>query len=249
MPWNMSIYTGHTIKRRESEKMPAYINVILRAFSTYIILIIALRLMGRRELSQLSFIDYIVAICIGGVGGRSITKLDEPYILFVLGFATLAVAHVALSYIKLKSPALRRLVNGEPVIMIHKGNIIRKNLKKSHISLDTLMSLLRDKSVFKISDVEYALLEPSGGISVILKSELSPLTPNDMNIQKTKNELPVVVIKEGKIVREELTRGNLTEEWLREQLQKNNISDISKLLLVQADQSGIIYSAFFEEVP
>lgn len=220
--------------------------VVFRAFITFFFLIILLRTIGYRQISQLTFKDYVIGICIGSISGRAITKLDEPYVYFGVAFLTLTVTHLMLSYLNLKNDTIRRLVNGEPIILIYNGQIIKRNLKKSKMSIDGLASLLREKNIFKLSDVEYALLEPLGEFSVLLKSDKKPLTPMDMNIQSVSNGLPVFIIKEGKLVTKDLHKYNLTKEWVNDQLTKNKISDISQVLLAQADKSGIIYICLYD---
>lgn len=190
--------------------MQGVLAVIERAIATYILLMILFRIIGHRPLSQFTFKDYVVGICIGSISGRAITKLHEPYIYFAAAYVVLASLYMVVSYINLKNSTFRRFISGEPVILIYNGQIIRKNLKTAKVDLDDLASLLREKNIFEISDVQYAVLEPNGGFSVLPKSENRSLTPKDMIIQPTPHEFPVLIIKEGKLVTKELQRYNLS---------------------------------------
>nr|WP_243428100.1 DUF421 domain-containing protein [Clostridium rhizosphaerae] len=147
-----------------------------------------------------------------------------------------------LSYLCLKSDRVRRFINGQPIIVISKGEILKNNLKKARLTMNELASLLRAEGIFNLSEVEYVILEPTRCFSVMQKSERSPVTLSDLNIQTAPKELPILVIKDGKLIRAELYRYNLTEQWVKEQLLKRDIKDISEVLLAQADSSGIVYT-------
>jgi uncharacterized membrane protein YcaP (DUF421 family) len=222
--------------------------VVLRASLTFLILMILFRSAGNKQIPHFTFKDYVLGMCLGSVAGRAITKLEEPYIYFVGGFITLELMNLLLSHLTLKNETIRILANGEPIILVYNGQILNNNLKKAKMSLDGLTSLLREKSIFNICDVEYIVLEPHGGFSVLLKSESSPLTPKDMGICLNPKELPVLVIKEGKVVTAELKKYGLTDEWIRDQLLQHNIMDISQVLLAQANRSGFTYICNYDSL-
>lgn len=225
------------------------IAVLVRVLIIYTIMHILVSIMGSRGLSKLTFKDFIIGICMGSVAGRGITKLDQPFIAFFIGLLALGLIHIIFSYLSLKSEFIRKIDNGDPLILIQRGQIIKENLRKSKLSMDELHSLLRGKDIFKFSDVEYALLEPSGNFSVLVKTEQSPLKVSQMNIPVSKATLPILVIKEGRIVVEELRRVGLSEHWLHQQLQKLSIQKVSDILLAQADSNGIIYICFYDGRP
>jgi uncharacterized membrane protein YcaP (DUF421 family) len=182
---------------------------------------------------------------IGSMGGRAITRPEQGYLTFLCGIAAVTLLQIIISYLCLKSDVIRRFVNGEPIIVISKGQISKYNLRKARLSMNELASLLRSRGIFRLSDVEYAIFESTRDFSVMLKSERSPLTLRHMNIEPDDNELPVLVIKDGKLIVRELKRYNLTENWINEQLARNNIHNISEVLLAQANSKEIIYICLY----
>jgi uncharacterized membrane protein YcaP (DUF421 family) len=222
-------------------KMSLFIAISLRGFITYIMLLLFFRMMGPRQLSQFTFKDYVLGVLLGSIGGRAITRLEQGYLTFFYGMAIITVIQVLVSYMCLKSDKVRRFVNGGSIIVIDKGEVMPHNLKKARLCMNELASLLRARGIFNLSDVQYAILEPTRDFSVMLKSEKSPVTCMDLDIQTPPRELPVIIIKDGNLVYAELNRYNLTEAWVKEKLAKHNIHEISDVSLAQADNNAIVY--------
>jgi uncharacterized membrane protein YcaP (DUF421 family) len=225
--------------------MSIFINITLRGFITYVMLLLFFRMMGPRQLSQFTFKDYVLGVLLGSIGGRAITRLEQDYLTFFYGMAIITVIQVLLSYLCLKSDIVRRFVNGGSIIVIDKGQVLPHNLRKARLCMNELASLLRSRDIFNLSDVQYAILEPTRDFSVMLKAEKSTVTCMDLNIQTTPRDLPVMTIKDGKLVTAELNRYNLTETWVKEQLAVHNIHNISDVFLAQADSSGIVYVCIY----
>jgi len=219
-----------------------FMTIVFRGVITFLMLLLFFRSMGPRQLTQFTFKDYVLGVLVGSMGGRAITRPEQAYITFLYGIVTVIIMQMLLSYLCLKSDRIRRFINGQPIIVISKGEILKNNLKKARLTMNELASLLRSESIFNLSEVEYAILEPTRCFSVMQKSERSPVTLSDLNIQTAPRELPILVIKDGKLIRTELYRYNLTEKWVKEQLLKRDIKDISEVLLAQADSSGIVYT-------
>lgn len=225
--------------------MSLYLIIAFRGIITFLLLLLLFRIMGPRQLTQFTFKDYVLGVLIGSMGGRAITRPEQKYFTFLCGILSVAILQVIISYLCLKSDNLRRFVNGEPIIVINKGQVLKYNLRKSKLSMNELASLLRSRGVFRLSDVEYAILEPTRDFSVMLKSERHPLTLKHMNIESEDNELPVLIIKEGKLIDKEMKKYNLTETWIKEQLAKNNIHNLSEVLLAQANSREIVYTCLY----
>jgi uncharacterized membrane protein YcaP (DUF421 family) len=221
--------------------MSLFITISLRGFITYIMLLLFFRMMGPRQLTQFTFKDYVLGVLLGSIGGRAITRLEQDYLTFFYGMAIITVIQVVVSYVCLKSDKIRRFVNGGSIIVIDKGEVLPHNLRKARLCTNELASLLRSRSIFNLSDVQYAILEPTRDFSVMLKAEKSPVTCMDLNIQPPPKELPVIIVKDGNLIYAELKRYNLTEAWVEEQLAKHNIHDICDVFLAQADNTGIVY--------
>lgn len=221
--------------------MYLFSSIALRSFITYVMLLLFFRMMGSRQLSQFTFKDYVLGVLLGSIGGRAITVLEQDYLSSFYGMAVITFIQVTVSYLCLKSDNIRRFINGGSIIVIEKGQVLPHNLRKARLCMNELASLLRARNIFSLADVQYAIIEPTRDFSVMLKSEINPITCKDLDIQTTLRELPVIIIKDGRLVDVELQRYNLTEEWVKEQLAKQNIHKISDVFLAQADSKGIIY--------
>lgn len=221
--------------------MSLFLTIASRGFIIYIMLLLFFRIMGPRQLTQFTFKDYVLGILIGSMGGRAITVLEQDYKGFFYGVATITTVQVALDFMCLKSDKIRRFVNGGSIIVIDKGQVLPHNLRKARLCMNELASLLRARGVFNLSDVQYAILEPTRDFSVMLKAEKGQPNCMDLNIQKSSSDLPVIIIKDGKFVKAELKRYNLTEDWVKDQLEQYNIQKISDVFIAQADNKSIVY--------
>jgi uncharacterized membrane protein YcaP (DUF421 family) len=227
--------------------MSVYSNLFSRAVFAILILTIITRIMGKRELGKISTRDFVVALTLGPIIGNACTKVDQKFLQFMPALIIILGIQFILSYACLKSDFLIKLTNGEPLIIIQDGKILEKNLKKCRLNVDELLSQLRQKDVFKLSDVWYAILEQNGSFSVLLKSEKHPVTRKDQNIQVNDTNLPLLVIKDGKLIKEKLHEYNFTEAWIKSELKKQKIDDISYVMLAQIDNTGIIYVDKYEK--
>ncbi len=227
--------------------MSLFFTIALRGLIVYIMLLLFFRIMGPRQLTQFTFKDYVLGILLGSMGGRAITVLEQDYITFFYGMATITVVQIILSHACLKSDKVRRFVNGGSIIVIDKGQVLPNNLKKARLCMNELASLLRARNIFNLSDVQYAILEPTRDFSVMLKSEKSALTRMDLNIKVSSGELPVIIIKDGRLVKAELKRYNLTEQWVQDQLKICKINKITDVFFAQADNKGIVYVCVYNK--
>lgn len=217
------------------------INSIFRAIFAYLLLLVVARFMGRKALSQMTFFDFAVIITLGSVTanlamGRESTPASAATVLVTLG-----VLAIITGYLHIKSVWIRQLTNSEPVMAIENGRILDKNLKKVRFTINELTSLLREKNVFNISNVEFAIIENEGQLSVLPKSQKAPLTPSDMNIQTSYKGLTKDLIMDGKVLTENLKSVKLDENWLNTQLANQGISNIEKVFYAGLDSAGALY--------
>ena len=213
---------------------------LLKAVIMYLYLLFLTKLMGQREIGKLTLFDFVIAISIGSVLGGSLSStsgLRGP----VISIATLAVLQIVLGLISLKFPGFRRIVEEEPIILIQNGVILEKALGKTRVNLDDLLAELRIKGYFFPGQVEFAVLEPNGKISVLPKSQNRKLTPKDMQITTDYEGYPVVVIEDGNVIDENLHRNDLDSEWLIKELKQQNISSPSNVFLAILNTNGDLY--------
>jgi uncharacterized membrane protein YcaP (DUF421 family) len=217
------------------------LNIILRTSTSIIILFIAARLMGKRQISQLTFFDYIVGISIGSIAGQMSFDSKIPFRYGLISIATWSLFGIAFGVINVSSSKLRKLFEGSPSILVQNGKIIERNLKKEQVSINDLLEELRLKDVFNIEDVEFAILETNGQISVRLKSSKAPVTCSDLNIKTNYEGLCINLLVDGKIIKNHLELVSLDESWIYNELKKRNISSPKSILLATLDCSGNLH--------
>ncbi|MBT2738453.1 DUF421 domain-containing protein [Bacillus sp. ISL-7] len=218
--------------------------LVLRLAIAFIALIALTRLMGRKEISQMTFFNFVSAISIGTLGA---SLAIDPSISITNGLIALvawSVFTVITGFLDLKSSKFRYAIEGQPVILIKKGKIMDEALRKVRLDLDALNTQLRKKNVFAVSDVDYAIFETDGTLSVMKKEPKLPLTKSDVNIkQNNDNAFPIStsVISDGEIKEENLERLNLDKIWLEKQLKLSGIDSISDVFYAEVQKDGTLF--------
>jgi uncharacterized membrane protein YcaP (DUF421 family) len=213
---------------------------VIRAIVIYIYVFIIIKVLGQRSMVAINPIDFLFAVIIGDVVGEPLSSGDLPLAGPLSAAAVIAAIHLFLSYIALKTPRFRRVIEDEPIIIIEKGKILHKELSKAKITMESLLMDMRLQDAADLNEVDYAILESNGQISVIKKSQYQSLTPNDMQKQAPVKGYPTVLIQDGKVVKPNLEKVG-TKGWLEEQLQKHGIRHHSDCFLMTMDEGGQIY--------
>jgi uncharacterized membrane protein YcaP (DUF421 family) len=207
----------------------------------FLTLLILTRLLDKTQVGQLTLYEYVSGITIGSLAATIASS--EPEKVWSDYYDLLLF--VALTYIvsvcTMKSRPFRTLIEGSPSIIIENGRIIKENMKSLRFDLDELNALLRGKDIVDISEVQYAILETTGEMSIIKKSAFQPLTKSDMNIHLTDPTFPVEIIMDGEIIEENLKKQNLTHTWLTEQLKLRNIKSASNIMYAVIDSKGQLF--------
>ena len=180
--------------------MPEWIHIFIRSVIFIVVLILITKLLGKKQISEISFFEYVSGITIGSIAGEVITGLESNIGHGILAIAVFGSITFLVDIISLKSKKFRDIVDGTGTILIKDGKIMEDNLKKEKYSLDDLGSLLRQKDVFNTADVEFAILEPKGDLSVFLKKENRPLTPKDLQMKVANDKVPQTIIMDGTII-------------------------------------------------
>ena len=215
--------------------------VIVRGLIAFFTLLIFTRLLGKQELSQLTFFDYINGITIGSIAASLTTNLNSRALNEWTGLATWTAAVLLLHLITLKSRYFSKFLDGEPTVVIMNGQIMDKTMKKMHYRISELMAQLREKGIFDISQVEFAILETSGQLNVLKKSSYQPVTPHDLDLPTKYMGLSVELISDGKIIEQNLKQIQLDRFWLEDQLKAQGINDPSEVFLALIDTQGNLY--------
>ena len=213
---------------------------IIYPIIVYLILVTLARILGRKLLGQLTFFDFVSGITLGTIAGAFVTtEVEGYYVLFSLVVFTIMV--LVSGYIALKSIRVRKLILGEPIILIKNGKIYEENMSRIRYNQDILMMQLREKDVFDISEVENAILEPHGKLSVQKKSKFQPVSLQDLNIFTPNKGLSPELIKDGIIQERTIRENNLSLEWLFNQLSAKGIARVEEVFLATICNDGSLY--------
>ncbi|WP_338472359.1 DUF421 domain-containing protein [Niallia sp. XMNu-256] len=218
--------------------------LILRLAIAFVTLLFLTRLMGRKEISQMTFFNFISAISIGHIGGSLAIDASLTITNGLLALIAWTAFTIFISILDLKSQKLRVAIEGEPRILVKKGKIMEDELRKVRLDIDALNTLLRKKNVFSLSEVNYAIFETDGTLSVMKKESKQPLTKGDLNInQKNAHVFPIStsVISDGKIKEENLEKLNLNRQWLENQLKDHGINSITDVFYAEIQKDGTLY--------
>jgi len=202
--------------------------------------LVVIRAMGKREIGQLSPFDFVVAIIIAELAVIPLESRDLPLWHSILPLVILGLLEVIVSYATLFSHTLRGLICGHPQIIIKNGVLLRKEMRKARYNLDELLAHLREKGIFDPANVEFAVLETSGKLSVIEKSQHRPVTPADLGIPTSYEGLPTVLVMDGNIMKKDLKSINLDEKWLCDVLKEQGLSP-SNVLLATLGTDGRLF--------
>jgi uncharacterized membrane protein YcaP (DUF421 family) len=217
--------------------MPIWLEVAIRSVSILIGLFIITRILGKKQLSKLSFFEYIVGITVGDIAGTMSMDLGINLQEGITSILIWSLFPVILSYISLRSKKFRDFIEGNSTVFIKNGKILEDNLKREKYTIDELLEQLRKKDVFRLADVEFATLEPNGDLSVLLKREKQPLAVGDVFPNPPSEKEPQTVIMDGRILDEPLATMGLNRSWLKTELDKQGVA-IENVFLAQVDSYG-----------
>jgi uncharacterized membrane protein YcaP (DUF421 family) len=215
--------------------------VVVRTLILYTLVIVALRLMGKREIGQLQPFELVVIIMISELAAIPSENVGIPLLSGIIPILVLLLTSLTLAWISLKSEKARTIICGSPSILIERGKILEQELKKNRYNLTDLLEELRIKNILNISDVEFAVLETNGQLSVFPKAQKRPTIPEDFHITTKYEGLPLIIIMDGKLNLENLLQGNKDLIWLKGELKKQNIDQIEDVFLASLDSSGTLF--------
>jgi len=214
--------------------------VFTHTLSVFFLLILMTRLIGKKFLAQMTFFDFVTGIIIGTIGGAYVTT-ETKGVYVLLSPVILTILVVLTGFLGLKSVPARKLIEGEPLVMIQNGKIYEKNMQKIRYNLDDLMMQLREKGIFDLGEVEFAILETHGQLSILKKSQYLPATPRDLGINTKYKGVSSEIIRDGRIVEQNLKQNNLNHEWLYNELISRNIKNIREVFLATLSTDGNLF--------
>ena len=211
----------------------------LRTVLMYLVLLIVIRLMGKRQIGQMEPSEFVVTMLIANLASIPLENLELPLKAGLIPILTVLGAELLLSLLTLKSVVLRKLLCGKPVILVENGRPLRQNLRRNRVTLDELMGHLRQKDVMDITQVQYAILETNGSLSVFLYSDHEPASAREAGIRTEPRKLPTTLILDGFLFREDLRRMGKDESWLQKALSDRKLRK-KDVLLMTLDDDGTI---------
>ena len=216
--------------------------IFIRAILLYILVIFSVRLMGKRQLGELQPSELVITILVSNIATLPVEDTDIPLVVGVTPILTLVSFEVIISWLSLKFPRLRKLISGSPKIIISNGRIDQKVLRELRFSVDDLMTSLRGQDIFDINEVQFAIVETTGSLSVMKKSSCDTPQRRDIGINAAEHDPPQVICADGRLIPETLSSLGM-DSSVPEKLLADNGIELTSVLLMTADSSGNFYIA------
>lgn len=223
------------------------ITIVIRAVALYLIVLFLYRLMGKRQLGQMQPFELVLTLIIADLATIPMAEVSVPFLHGIIPLVTLVVLHYVLTIFCKTSSKFSAFLSGKPVIVINPNGIDYRALKNLDISVDDIFEAIRGCGYFKIEQIQYAIMETNGKLSVLPKSQFAPVTAQDLQLQPEKSSIPINIINEGKIVKENLQIARLSEGDVAEILKKAGAKKVKQVLLLTVDKSGSVYLQKFNE--
>jgi len=216
--------------------------MILRATLSFFALLILARILGKKQLGQLTFFHYTTGITFGSIASEIAAQAETPFIDGLIALIWWSVLTYLMTIITIKSKKARVLIDDKPTIVIQNGLILESALKQNRLHMDELTMMLREQAVFSVQDVQYALLETTGKLSVLPKPAEQPATKQDVKADVTPpSYIPTEVVSDGQLIYENLVELELTEDWLMKKLKKQNVQSVEDVYFAQVQANGSLY--------
>ncbi|WP_141499942.1 DUF421 domain-containing protein [Paenibacillus luteus] len=217
--------------------MPSWFEIVLRTLAAIVILFALTKVLGKRQISQLSLFEYITGISIGNIAAYISLDLDNLWFLGMVSLGVWVSVSVAMEFLTMKSKKARDIIDGKGTVLIKDGQLLKKNLHKERLTLDEMLEQLRKKDVYRVADVEFAVMESSGEVNVMLKKEYQPITPDVLGWQVANEREALTVMMDGEIQMEVLEESGHDLKWLEHQLEKRNLEQ-EEVFFAQIDSNG-----------
>ena len=220
---------------------------ILRTFITFFVVLAIARILGRKQISQLTFFDFVAGTSIGSLSASAMSNNSIPLVNILLCFITWTLLIISMNIITLHSAPARKLLDEQPRVVIRGGKILEKNLGSGFYTVSDLLMQLREKDVFDPSEIDVGILETNGELSILKKAEYQTITAKDLNISSQSKSVAASqftgkeLVINGQILQDHLLILGVSEQWLKQQLQIQGVTDIKNVTLATLTPGGKIY--------
>lgn len=215
--------------------------LITRSLIIYIIVLFLLRLMGKRQIGEMQPFELVITLIIADLATMPMSETALPLMHGIIPIITLTFIHLLITFLIRKSLFFRKIINGKPLILINPDGIDYENLKNSNLNFSDLQENLRVEGYFNLEEILYAILQTNGTLTILPRAAFAPLTANDLDIKKQQASLPIILIADGKTIKENLQLANLDEKKINNILKSNSIQNIKNVTIFTIDTEGKIY--------
>ena len=223
------------------------LTIVVRAIIIYLVVLFLYRLMGKRQLGQMQPFELVLTLIIADLATIPMAEVSVPVLHGIVPLLTLVILHFVLTFLSKISNKFASFLSGKPVIVINPDGIDYKALKKLNISVDDVFEAIRGCGYFKIEQIQYAIMETNGKMSVLPKSQYAPVTVEDMQLETEKSAIPINIINEGKIVKDNLPIADINETDVKNILERAKIKKVKDVLILTVDKNGAVYIQKFNE--
>ena len=217
------------------------LTIIVRAIVIYILVLFVFRLMGKRQIGQMQPFELVLTLIIADLATIPMAELSVPVLHGIVPLLTLVVVHYFLTLISRNSTKFSNFISGKPVIVINPKGIDEKALRSLNITIDDLIEAIRGAGYFNLEEVQYAIMETNGTVNVLPKSDFSPVVNKDLKLKLEENSIPVTLVSEGKILKNNVNLAGVDKNFIEKFMKKAGIEKISKILVLTLNKSGTVY--------
>lgn len=226
--------------------MSEHLEVVIRSILAFSILLIGTRILGKQTISQMTLFDFIAGISLGAITANLAFNLTIDIHHFLISFFIFILILFVTAYISMKSRKARKILAGDPTVIIQDGKILEENMRKMRYTLDYLNQQLREKDIFEVEEVLYAIVEPNGTLTVLKKPLFRSVTPKDLQLQPSEKGLPIELIMDGRVITKNLEEHDLSLEWLKEEVKKRNV-EWDKVFYAVRSSNGFLYFDYYDD--
>lgn len=215
--------------------------MICRSIILYAIILFMVRIMGKRQLGEMQPFELVITLIIADLATIPMAETALPLLQGIIPVITLVCIHYFICLLSRKSVAFRRIFSGKPVILLDPNGINYENMKSVNMNFNDLMEGLHSAGYFNLEELLYVILQTNGTMTIVNRAPYSPLTANDLQIQKDQATLPMIIITKGQLMKENLKLANITEEFLLKYLKQHGINSLKNILILTFNNTGKIY--------
>ncbi|MDQ6421364.1 DUF421 domain-containing protein [Paenibacillus sp. LHD-117] len=218
--------------------MPDWFQIVLRTLAAIVILFVLTKVLGKRQISELSLFEYITGISIGNIAAYVSLDLDNLWYLGIVSLLVWVSASVGIELWTMKNKRVRDFVDGKGTVLIKDGRLLKSQLRKERLTLDELLEQLRGKDVFRVADVEFAVMDSNGELNVLMKKQFQPITPDMLGWKMPEEKPPHTIVMDGIVIDTEMELAGKSRQWLDHELHKHKIK-LEEVFLAQVDGDGL----------